>query len=302
MRHHTKAEVWRKMLRVLVVSLRPSNCIRLLAFTAISVALTGCGDRAVTLFGGLSETEANRLVAYLDSQGLKSQKVAEREGTAVTVAARQLPLASRLANQAGLPRGQYKGLGTVFTKDGLISSPLEERARLTFAISQELEAMLTDIPGVLGARVNVVIPERRNGHNTDLPSAAVLIKYRSDVETDLLERKVRRLVASSVPGLVDADERQIGVTFMPVGGQRVESPTHDLTSPIASAGSLLVPTETSDAMGKVADTSTVRRAAPWMIWICLAAGFLAATGCVAWILRGQIHDMLRKPRSASSSA
>ena len=123
--------------------------------------------------------------------------------------------AARLSSQSGVPRGVYKGFGTVFQKDGLISSPLEERARLTYAVSQEIEAMLMEIDGVLGVRANVVLPERRYGRNTDLPSAAVLIRHRSGLETDLLQMKVRRLVASSVPGLVDADPRQINISFMP---------------------------------------------------------------------------------------
>ena len=87
---------------------------------------------------------------------------------------------------------------------------------MTFAVSQQIEAMLADIDGVVSARVNVVIPERRNGRFAETPSAAVLIRHLDGLETDMLTHKIRRLVASSVPGLVDADLRQISISFVPV--------------------------------------------------------------------------------------
>lgn len=87
---------------------------------------------------------------------------------------------------------------------------------MTFAVSQQIEAMLADIDGVVSARANVVIPERRNGRFAETPSAAVLIRHLDGLETDMLTHKIRRLVASSVPGLVDADPRQISISFVPV--------------------------------------------------------------------------------------
>jgi type III secretion protein J len=271
-------------------------------------SLTACGDRAVNLYSGLSESEANRLVAYLDTQGVSTHKVSERDGLSVTVASSKLARASQLATQAGLPRTEYKGFGAVFPKDGLISSPLEERARLTYATSQELEAMLADIDGVLGARVNVVIPERRNGRNTELPAAAVLIRHRAEMETDLLEMKVRRLVAASVPGLVDSDSRQISVTFMPVYTSRVgvaaatepspsATPTRAQTStktvPVIAAGYALSPAEAAlmPIMSSVESPVGVRSRAVTLIGIVF--GVLAALAVIGFMLKEQLADMFR---------
>ena len=178
--------------------------------------LAGCDSATSTLHRGLSETEANRLVSFLDRYEIAAGKTVERDGVAVFVPSAELARAARLASRAGLPRTDYKSFGAIFPKDGLISSPLEERARMTFAVSQQIEAMLADIDGVVSARVNVVIPERRNGRFSETPSAAVLIRHLDGLETDMLVHKIRRLVASSVPGLVDADPRQISISFVPV--------------------------------------------------------------------------------------
>lgn len=273
---------------------------RIFLAVLLSGVLAACSDRTVGLFSGLSEVEANRLVAFLDGQGIRSRKTIEREGVAVTVASTDLARASYLATQAGLPRTQYKGFGAVFPKDGLISSPLEERARLTYAISQELESMLSDIDGVLGARVNVVVPERRNGRPVDLPSAAVLIRYRSGSETDLLERKVRRLVASSVPGLVEGDDRQISVTLMPVAARR---PVSDTSAASTLREVLGVASEVKDRASAVYDVAASvpqKHSSSAVTWLAALLGVMAAVVAIAWALKGYVGQVSRGRREAIS--
>lgn len=209
----------------------------LIIFT-MAMITTGCAERTNTeLFRALPEAEANRLVAFLDKHAIKATKLAGREGVAVMVSAASLAQAARLASEAGLPRIQYQGFGTVFQKDGLISSPLEERARLMFAISQQLESMLMEIEGVVEARVTVVVPERRYGRYTELPSAAVMIKHRDSLDAQLLQWKIRRMVASSVPGLVDGDAQQISLSFVQIDTDEITVataaiPAQSVTLPI----------------------------------------------------------------------
>lgn len=210
------------------------------------LGLTGCDSATSPLHRGLSETEANRLVSFLDRYEISAGKTVERDGVTVFVPSAELARAARLSSRAGLPRTDYKSFGAIFPKDGLISSPLEERARMTFAVSQQIEAMLADIDGVVSARVNVVIPERRNGRFSETPSAAVLIRHLDGLETDMLTHKIRRLVASSVPGLVDADPRQISISFVPVfrpdakdeaGGSSVEDSLGTASKSLSSSAS-----------------------------------------------------------------
>jgi type III secretion protein J len=190
----------------------------LIAIVAATFLVAGCSPHVSNLYKGLSEAEANRLVAFLDQHEIAATKSLDRDGMAVRVPSTELARAARLSARAGLPRSDFKSFGTIFPKDGLISSPVEERARLTFAISQQIESMLAEIDGVVSSRVNVVMPEKRNGRLGDMPSAAVLIRHREGLETDLLVNKVRRLVASSVPGLVDAESRQVSISFIAVLG------------------------------------------------------------------------------------
>jgi type III secretion protein J len=49
-------------------------------------------------------------------------------------------------------------MGKVFKREGFVSSPLEERARLVHAMSQEIANTINNIDGVVTARVHLVVP------------------------------------------------------------------------------------------------------------------------------------------------
>src|SRR5690606_20471048 len=83
-----------------------------------------------------------------------------------------------------------------------ISSPLEERARYIYALSQEISGTLSRIDGVVFARVHVVLPERGVAGEPGVQStAAVFIKHQAGYDLDLLQPQIRRLVTNSIPGL-----------------------------------------------------------------------------------------------------
>ena len=108
----------------------------------------------------------------------------------------------QVLREHGLPRERYAGMGQVFKKEGLISSPLEERARYIYALSQELSQTLSKIDGVLNARVHVVLPERGVAGEVGVTStAAVFIKYQDGYNLDILQPQIRRLVTNSIPSL-----------------------------------------------------------------------------------------------------
>src|SRR5690606_17541042 len=168
----------------------------------IAMLLAACGQQ-VALFSNMSERDANEVLASLDRTGIVAQKTPGKDG-AVNLTVPQADVARAVAHldHEGLPRERRATMGDVFRKEGLISSPLEERARYLWALSQELSETLAQIDGVLTARVHVVLPERSTGGDPGLPSsAAVFVKHQRDVDLQPSLPELKRLVASSIPGL-----------------------------------------------------------------------------------------------------
>jgi type III secretion protein J len=171
-------------------------------FLALLLALVSCGSK-VELLKDISEIEANDALAALLDGGISAEKLPGKEGVvSLAVEKSQFSEAMRILNSEGLPHERYAKMGDVFRKEGLISSPLEERARYLWALSQELQATVSQIDGVVRARVHVVLPERASGTDPALPSsAAVFIKYKSGYNLDDSTAQIKRLVSNSIPGL-----------------------------------------------------------------------------------------------------
>ncbi|MBI6908859.1 type III secretion system inner membrane ring lipoprotein SctJ [Pseudomonas palleroniana] len=183
----------------------------------LTFMLSGCGER-IDLHRQLSEQEANDVIAELADKHIRAQKVLEKDGAVVRVRTSDIARAVRTLEAAGLPKTARTTLGEIFRKEGVISTPLEERARYIYALSQELEATLSNIDGVIVARVHVVLPERvAPGEPVQPASASVFIKHDPRLEPDNIRPRVRRMVASSIPGMsTTADNPQkLTVTFVP---------------------------------------------------------------------------------------
>jgi type III secretion protein J len=178
------------------------------------VLLAGCKG-AVDLHTGLSDEDANEVVAALMNDGIDAQKHAGKDGIAVSIPEESLARATAVLEGEGLPHRKSARMGDVFKKEGLISSPLEERARYMSALSQELESTLGQIDGVVVARVHVVLSEKASpGEPVQPPSAAVFIKHRPTLEPDAMGYRIRQLVARSIPGMgVQAVDR-VSVVFV----------------------------------------------------------------------------------------
>ncbi|WP_142848238.1 type III secretion system inner membrane ring lipoprotein SctJ [Telmatospirillum sp. J64-1] len=177
------------------------RAVFLLGFLAVSVA--ACGDR-VELLSAISEQEANEVLSALLSVGIQSQKVPGKDGlVSITVDGSQVAHALAVMRASGLPRQQFARMGDVFRKEGLISSPLEERARYVYALSQGLAETISQIDGVITARVHVVLPDRApgTGEQQAPSSAAVFIKYKEVYDLDSVVPQIKRLVTNSIAGL-----------------------------------------------------------------------------------------------------
>ncbi len=114
----------------------------------------------------------------------------------------QIPKAVALLKEYGYPKEKVATVGELFKKDGLISSPLEERARFIFALSQSVQETLSQIDGVLVARVHVVLPENNPLEKEVKPSSAsVFIKYNPAYRLEDMKSEIKLIVERSIEGL-----------------------------------------------------------------------------------------------------
>ena len=178
--------------------------------------LVGCTPR-IELFSGLSEHDANEVTSALMQMGINGEKVATaKQGFIVMLPKADLARAVAQLNNLGLPRNKFQRMGDVFKKENIVSTPLEERSRYLYALSQELESTLSQIDGVILARVHPVLPEKLvPGAPAQSASCSVLIKHKVGWSPILYEEHIRNLIVSSIPGLSRAQASAVSIVFVP---------------------------------------------------------------------------------------
>ena len=183
--------------------------------------LGGCGTQEV--YGKLSESSANEMVAVLSQSGIQAAKVAgEKEHWSVTVSPDDFARAVETLRAQGLPHETYDSLGTVFKKEGFTSTPLEERARLIYGLSQELSRTISEIDGVVQARVHLTMPEADPLSREAKPSAAsVFVKYRSGFDLRSQTAAIKSLVTNGIDGLT---YDRVSVVMVPAQSLPVVAP------------------------------------------------------------------------------
>lgn len=200
--------------------------LQLLALLPLLLALVGC---KADLYTKVQEREANEMLAVLLNNGVDALRVAAKDGT-ITIQVEQTQIASAidLLNGEGLPRHAFKSLGEVFSAAGLIASPIEERARYVYALSEELSRTISDIDGVLSARVHVVLPKNDLLRRDTTPSSAsVFIRHDARANLSILLPQIKMLVANSIEGL---SYDKVAVVFVSVERPALEP------RPAAAAG------------------------------------------------------------------
>lgn len=195
-----------------------SNCfassLKGLLALAVSLVLAACGDE--TLYSALGEQQANEVQAALIAGGIGARKAPVEGGAfAVRVAPADIPGAMSVLRALGLPRVTPANMGEVFSREGLIASPTEERARYLYALSQELSATLMQIEGVVSARVHVALPERDSltRERATQASVAVVIIHRDDVSLAHYETDIKAIVTDGIEGMDDVN--RVTVKFFP---------------------------------------------------------------------------------------
>ena len=175
--------------------------LRLLPALALAAMLAACGEQ--DLYADLSQRQANEMVAVLRNAGIEADKQPRDNNRFAVVAPKDdFSQAIEVLRAAGYPRDGFDSLGQVFKKEGFVSSPLEERARLTHALSQEISNTLASIDGVVMARVHLSVPEKDPLADKPPPAAAsVFIKHRPGVNLDARTGHIKALVVNSIQGL-----------------------------------------------------------------------------------------------------
>ncbi|OGB25905.1 MAG: EscJ/YscJ/HrcJ family type III secretion inner membrane ring protein [Burkholderiales bacterium RIFCSPLOWO2_02_FULL_57_36] len=180
---------------------RAADALTRLCLWCVVGVLCACNN-PVNLQTGLNDGDANEIVSILNRNGIEAAKLTSKNGVTLTVKDTDISRATDVMREAGLPRRSLSSLGQVFKKEGMISTPLEERVRYIHGLSQELENTLGQFDNVVAARVHVVLPERiAPGEPIQPSSAAVFVKYREPFDEDTSIPRIRHLVASSIPGL-----------------------------------------------------------------------------------------------------
>jgi type III secretion protein J len=179
---------------------RKGSRIGIIAILA-AVALAGCQQ---DVYSNLSENEANQMLAILTANGISVDKVSKgsKEGFTVSVDRREMLRSIALLRDAGYPKNAHVPLSKMFEKTGIMSSPFEERVRYINALGEEVAQTLSQIDGVITARVHIVFPDAPSlGQPVKPSSAAVFIKHQPGIDLDFFQPQIRRLVSSAVEGL-----------------------------------------------------------------------------------------------------
>lgn len=182
---------------------------RCLFFLMALFCCTGCDSRSLIVHG-LPGREANEIVVLLVSKGVAAQKTPQAAASTagasseqlwdISVPAPQITEALAILNQAGLPRMKTTSLLDLFAKQGLVPSEMQEKIRYQEGLSEQMASTIRKMDGIVDASVQISFTTE---DDTRPLTASVYIKHRGvlDNPNGILVSKIKRLVASAVPGL-----------------------------------------------------------------------------------------------------
>lgn len=248
---------------------RSSFLTKRLMVLIVAMLLQACDT---DLYTNLSEREANVMVATLARHGIPAKRVTQDENRmTVTVDEDRFAEAVEILDRLGLPGQEFANLGEVFKSDSLVSSPVQERAQMIYALSEELSHTVSQIDGVLTARVHVVLPDNDLMQQNSTPSSAsVFIRHNPKLDVNPLIPQVKTLIANSISGL-----SYDNISVVPVAAVRLET-QQETSSPVLSS-----------FLGIAMPTTSVARAG-WIFGFLIVL-LLGLAGVLGWIFWRQHH-------------
>ena len=188
-------------------------CLLFVAF--IGIYLLGRDDREV-LYTNLETADAQRIGNALTEEGIKFN--ADAKGTSIFVNKAQVARARMLLAERGLPNSSLSGY-ELFDKIGPLgmTSFLQEVTRVR-AMEGELARTIQLLRGIKAARVHIVTSDEGSFRRTRrAASASVTVRVDQTVDPKY-PMAIRRLVASSIPGMTPSS-----VTIIDSNGSVVSS-------------------------------------------------------------------------------
>ncbi|MEG0287419.1 MAG: type III secretion inner membrane ring lipoprotein SctJ [Victivallaceae bacterium] len=191
----------------------------IILLSSLAFLNAGCNSRTLIAHGLLGR-DANEIVVLLVSKGISAEKSPMPTGAVggtsteqlwdIAVPSSQITEALAILNQAGLPRLKGTSLLDLFAKQSLVPSELQERIRYQEGLSEQLATTIRKMDGIMDANVQVSFPTE--GEENVVMTASVYIKHRGilDNPNSVVVSKIKRLVASAIPGLIPENVSVVG--------------------------------------------------------------------------------------------
>lgn len=182
----------------------------LLFLFVCTFSFVSCTSKS-TIVNSVPEREANEIVVLLNSKGIQAEKVSSpvsAVGGATTekmwdimVPGDQITDSLGILNHAGLPRIKGTTLLDLFGAQGLVPSDMQDKIRYQEGLSEQLATTIRKMDGIMDANVQITFPQEEDT-GTAL-TASVYVKHRGilDNPNSLAVTKIKRLIASALPGL-----------------------------------------------------------------------------------------------------
>nr|WP_298098175.1 type III secretion inner membrane ring lipoprotein SctJ [uncultured Shinella sp.] len=195
---------------------RANSFRRSLALLLLSALLSGCSENVLS---ALDQRDARDAQVVLERAGITVTVLTEDDSTfTITVDAKDHAQAVELLAEAGLPRQARSTVADLFPGDGFLVTPFEQKARMGFAVEQQLAETLSALDGVASARVHVVLPEDNGrGLVKEKARASALLQYRPGANLPDIDMKSRAILLNSIRGLAYEDVSVVTSPWTEIG-------------------------------------------------------------------------------------